>query len=279
MEYNITPLKSMIDVNSVVTICYVTFEPNGSGETHNFHELIFVDKGPLNVKLDDEEFSLEEGDALLYPPNVLHTCKPAGKKAGIISFVCNSPYIKQLECSPKTLTNEERKLFFDIIKDGMSLFETAIDGMRIKKDVSEYQLQIVKNRIELLLVSLLNPRRKDDYYRTASAQGDLDDLSEQIYKFLKGNVSSQLNLGILCKTFGVSLTKLKTVFRERYGCGIIEKFIDLKIDRSKDYLRNTNYHISKISDMLGFDSPQYFSYQFKKRTGMTPSEYSRSIEP
>lgn len=279
MKYNKTPLKNIIDVNEVVTVCYVVFEPTGRGEKHDFYELLFVDQGPMIIRLDGQEFLLQEGEVLLYPPNVFHVCETTGKKAGIISFSCDSPYIKQLECCPKALTTEERKLFFDIIKDGMSFFETIIDGMKIKDNVSEHQLQIIKNRIELLLVSLLNPSRKDDFYRTSSAQGVSLDLSEQIYKFLKGNISSQLNLGLLSKTFGVSLTKLKTVFREKYGCGIIEKFIDLKIEKSKEYLRSTNYNISEISDMLGFNSPQYFSLQFKKRTGVTPSKYSSSIQP
>ena len=37
-------------------------------------------------------------------------------------------------------------------------------------------------------------------------------------------------------------------------------------------------NFTQISDFLGYSSIHYFSRQFKKITGMTPSEYSSSIK-
>ena len=47
---------------------------------------------------------------------------------------------------------------------------------------------------------------------------------------------------------------------------------------AKKYLREDNYNISQISEILGYSGIHYFSRQFKKVTGMSPTEYSISIK-
>ena len=52
----------------------------------------------------------------------------------------------------------------------------------------------------------------------------------------------------------------------------------MKIDMAKELIRNKNMNFTQISDQLGYTSIHYFSRQFKKITGMTPSEYASSIK-
>ena len=43
-------------------------------------------------------------------------------------------------------------------------------------------------------------------------------------------------------------------------------------------IREDYYNFTQIADRLGFSSIHYFSRQFKRITGMTPSEYASSIK-
>lgn len=52
----------------------------------------------------------------------------------------------------------------------------------------------------------------------------------------------------------------------------------MKIDYAKKYIRENDYNMSQIADILGYESIHYFSRQFKKVTGMSPTEYSKSIK-
>ena len=61
------------------------------------------------------------------------------------------------------------------------------------------------------------------------------------------------------------------------GEGVIKYFIKLKIKEAKKLIKEGRYNMSEISDMLAFDTPQYFSKCFKNVTRMTPSEYKSSI--
>ena len=52
----------------------------------------------------------------------------------------------------------------------------------------------------------------------------------------------------------------------------------MKIEFAKQLIREDQMNFTQISDFLGYSSIHYFSRQFKKITGMTPSEYSSSIK-
>lgn len=61
----------------------------------------------------------------------------------------------------------------------------------------------------------------------------------------------------------------------------IEKFIiHQRIEKAKELLRYGRYTLSEISYKLGYSSVHYLSNQFKKVTGMTPTEFKnlRSIQ-
>ena len=52
----------------------------------------------------------------------------------------------------------------------------------------------------------------------------------------------------------------------------------MKINAAKQLIRTNKMNFTQISEQLGYTSIHYFSRQFKKVTGMTPSEYASSIK-
>ena len=51
----------------------------------------------------------------------------------------------------------------------------------------------------------------------------------------------------------------------------------MKIEKAKEYIRENEMNFTQISDELGFSSIHYFSRLFKKKTGMTLTEYRSSV--
>ena len=58
----------------------------------------------------------------------------------------------------------------------------------------------------------------------------------------------------------------------------MEYFFRLKVEAAKEMIRMSQLNFTQISERLGYSSIHYFSRQFKKTTGMTPSEYASSIK-
>jgi AraC-like DNA-binding protein len=75
-------------------------------------------------------------------------------------------------------------------------------------------------------------------------------------------------------------TKLSNLFSSIQGITIERYFILLKIEKVKEWLSYGDYNISESAWKLGYSSIQHLSSQFKKITGMTPSQYKKlSLKP
>jgi len=91
-------------------------------------------------------------------------------------------------------------------------------------------------------------------------------------------LTSIVSVKEICHDNLISRSQLQKLFREQHQCGVIELFLQMKIEFAKQLIREDQMNFTQISDFLGYSSIHYFSRQFKKITGMTPSEYSSSIK-
>ena len=57
----------------------------------------------------------------------------------------------------------------------------------------------------------------------------------------------------------------------------ISYFISLKLDEAKNMITDTDLNFTEISESLGFATVHYFSRLFKNKTGLTPSQYAKSV--
>ena len=60
------------------------------------------------------------------------------------------------------------------------------------------------------------------------------------------------------------------------GKALSDYIADLKLEEAKYMLSQTADGISNIASLLGYSNFSYFSKMFRKKTGMTPSEYRKA---
>ncbi len=92
--------------------------------------------------------------------------------------------------------------------------------------------------------------------------------------FTDPNLMLQDVAGAVC----MSNSRFSTVFAQETGYTFTEYLAALRIGKAQELLRATSMRSSQISEAVGYSDPHYFSYLFKKRTGMTPSEYRKQNE-
>ena len=64
-----------------------------------------------------------------------------------------------------------------------------------------------------------------------------------------------------------------TVFSQETGKTFKEYLTEIRIHRAKELLRTTGLKSFEISDQIGYSDPHYFSYVFRKHTGLSPKEF------
>lgn len=91
--------------------------------------------------------------------------------------------------------------------------------------------------------------------------------------YLQLHLGEKLNMSDLAESIGYNKNYLSTKFGREVGMSISEYMAQLRVERAKVWLQNTDKPIQQISDELGFNSVSYFSAQFRKAVGQSPSDY------
>lgn len=288
MEFKATSIKKVFNINKIVTVHYFEYEKDYSfiGETHNFWEIVYVDKGEIEIEMDNEIKHLEQGNIAFHEPEEYHNLRANGIVAPnliIISFICNSPAMSFFKKKVLPLSDIERHLLATIIRETIQAFsspleDTFLSGLSRRCDATFGSEQMISNSLEQLLISLYRNFGEIRKSSTTLRRGIDQDVLSNVLSFLQDHICEKLTLPQIADAVGISCTGLKTLFKEQIGEGVISHFSNMKTDIAKAMIREGKYNISQISAYLGFDSIHFFSRRFKQLTGMSPTEYGKSVK-
>ncbi len=285
MEYRGTAMSDALSVNSIFTVLRPDLCANypGRGEAHPFPEIIYLTRGKHYLCIDGTEYSFCEGQMIIYAPNSFHSAasrRPEHAEAAILTFDASSEILPRLYNRVITLNARQRKMLEDIVDEGVGYFcgreaEDNIGGMILREGVDPSRLWGLKKQIEFFLIDVY---KSDSDMETKSAKTTRWDAEfADAIAFLQAHLTQSLSLSEIAVGCSMSVSKLKLLFREKVGTGPIDYLIRMRIEAAQKLIRAGKLNFSQIAETLGFTSLHYFSRQFKKVTGMSPSEYAHSI--
>lgn len=294
MTYIKTKLKREIEIDSIITLHYFEYMRDFvfTGESHDFWEFLYVDKGTVSVCANDTWRQLTAGDIIFHKPNEFHAIKSIGKNSPnlvVMSFTTNSPAMNFFNGKFFRLTAKERSLISLIISEGESTFSTpmhipSIEQVHIKAVTPFASQQLIILYLELLLITAVRSHTSDTAENITIHKGYPDKraaksgLVDNIFDYLEFHICEQLKITDICSDFSISRSALEACFNRQVGCGVISYFNRMKIQRAKDIIRDGTMNLTEIAYFLSYSSLPYFSKQFKAATGMSPSAYSSSIK-
>ena len=74
--------------------------------------------------------------------------------------------------------------------------------------------------------------------------------------------------------FGLSEQYLNRKFRQRYGCSIHAKLVDIRLRYAAELLKKGDYLVRDVARMTGWRSAFYFGNIFKRNYGVSPGQYA-----
>ena len=291
-------LQDLFHIEELFSLHYFEYMSTFSfpGESHDFWEFVCVDKGEVEIGAGPLTHTLRRGEIAFHYPGEFHWVKANGKIAPnliVISFSCTDPAMEFFRGKILHLEETERRLLAGIIAEAGSFLEGRLDdpyqtSLQIRKDTSPVCGQLIRLHLEELLLSLY--RRNQNSLltgevsrtplsdRTLSKNTDAE-LFSHIKNYLLSHLADHLTIEQICHDNLISRSRLQKLFRDSEGTGVIEYYSALKISEAKSMIRSGQMNFTQISEYLGYSSIHYFSRQFKRSTGMTPSEYVSSIRP
>lgn len=280
-NYKPTALRQVLTVEKLYSLHYFAYLKNFvfEGESHDFWELIFCDSGSVRIYDRDKEFLLGQGHAFLHAPGNFHNVRPEKADTNVIvtGFGGILDILHNCAGRPLELGQPAKHFLRTILSQSRKVFASPLNRVyqyevNLRDDAPGTSVQLIRSCLESLLLTLF------EIEPAAQPAGSRGTVARQLISFLEENTDKRLTVQSISYRFGYSPAWLQHIFKAQTGQSIMQYFIDLKIEKAKRLIAESEYSVAEISDMLGYDTPQYFSRQFKEATNMTPSAYAASVK-
>lgn len=175
----------------------------------------------------------------------------------------------------------QRKVQDVIIVSGHDDFRYAQTALR--SGVSDYMLKPVEEEDMKMGLEKWIERREAEREKPsgspaeAGADGEDSSAVQRVIKCIKEAMPGQLTLKEAAAKLHMNPSYLSQLFKQQTGVTFSDYVLKVRLEEAKRLLACTSLRMSEISERLGYTDLTYFSGNFKKLTGMTPSEYRKGL--
>lgn len=158
-----------------------------------------------------------------------------------------------------------------IILSGYSNFQFA--QRAIELGVSRYLTKPTNPR-ELICVLEETEKKLGGKQEKEEDSGKIPNLFVQkAADYIKLNYSEKISIKEIAHQLYLSPNYLSELFKKHTGKTISEYLTEYRLEKACQLLDHAEYRVGDVSGMVGIHDGRYFSNMFKKKYGMTPTEY------
>ena len=160
----------------------------------------------------------------------------------------------------KNFSGEERFSFGEFGEMDMDIIN-RINEASTTDELSDTFLSLIK-RISWDLVSSVYPGASP--------------LVARSLRYVKSNFTHKIKLSDIASELHVNPSYFSALFSQEMGRSFTDYLMELRVNKAKDLLKNTNMDIVDVAASSGFDNQSYFTKIFRKTTGITPRHYRQN---
>lgn len=242
--------------------------------SHPYYELLYVRSGNFTYFIDDEIVPVEPKTIILTNKNTIHKARLYGD--GDSTYFVIKFYSTSLDDAlSDTLLNLFKYKRFSIDEKDFSLidllFSKIYKEFKHKNDGCDIMLKCELSEILIILSRLVSQGNLElESWHTPT-------VIEESVKYINSLVGTpeinEITLTSVAKKFFMSPTHFSRKFKQETGFGFKEYITSAKILFAKNLMHSTNYSITKIALLSGFDDSNYFSTVFKNHESISPRAY------
>ena len=271
------------DNNNVVVTKHNRYTPVFEHE-HKLFELIYVYKGKCVQHIAGSDFQLTEGQFCLVAPNSIHSISVFDNSIVLnilirkntfedifYSLLRNDNSVSHFFNNTLYTRNQNTYLLMDTNNDS-EIKQLVIDMLEEYLNKNPYYGDVL-NGLIIVLFSKLMQKYEDNISIPVSTK-KTNEVFSPILSYIATNYKT-VSLKKVAAKFNYSEAYCSRLIKANTGHSFTELLQNIRFRNALFFLTNTNKTISQISYDIGFPNVEHFNRLFKKRYGITPSEYKK----
>ena len=242
------------------------------------YRLMYIETGTIDIFINDTKYSLQEGDLIFIPANVVYSTRAYNKYLDVYVVIfsindeedlVNSKNGEIFKINRDYIVNfyDHEELNNVILYKNANCFKQFREIFILSKTKSQTKFLKINSHIMLLLVELIE-HEEHNVQKT---------LCEQILEYIDSNITNGISCESVAHHFNYNLNYLSKLVRKETGRGISSYILKEKCRIGANLILETNMSVSEIATELDFCSTSHFTNTFKKIMKCSPSAYKKIV--
>ena len=224
----------------------------------------YIVSGHGYLEINGEKHKLNPGDSYIIHPGDF--CTYYADK--------NDPY-------KKYWINFSSDFFFTQMLKAYDINDRVIRGMNLSRFFEEiFKLEELYTTNDELCIPvsklILNAMMEIALYKKNDIVGTDAELAYKVRKMLYKSINTRITIDDIAKKLYHSKNDINRQFKKKYNVTPHNYLLNLRIGRAKNMLVNSKKTLAEIANNLCFSSEYHFSNTFKKKVGVSPSEFRKN---
>ena len=274
--YVYQPLLPRVRLGNIIGYYYRIRTPDYDfpGEKHRFFELTYVDSGTLYTEVDGTEYTIQERELILYGPGQFHSQRTGNQAVSYVTIMFS------MENTSLDLPSDWYNVLINRVFSCSKKIYTLIKALVQESSAGvPYTDSLMLCLLTEIIIRLLQSHfvLSDTAPASIARQNYRDELFERIINYIESKICEPITVAEICQQFSISRSSLQLLFKNAVDQSPKKYISDMKLEKSRQMLRENQYTVSEISLKLGYSSIHYFSNSFTQKYHISPSEYAKRI--
>lgn len=234
----------------------------------------------IQKELFYREFVQRESEILRAPYNPELEFYSAIKSGDIIKIrqLCEEPLMDKPGLGTLSVNALQNMKYHFVITTALAARYCIEGGMELSKaySLSDFYIQKADRCKTVKEISDLHPIMCEDYTKRMKNLRKEKICSKQIAEcidYIYDHLHTRITIEDLADYVNLNPSYLSRLFKKEIGATVSSYIQTKKIETAKNMLIYSDYSLSQISSTLAFPSQSYFAEIFRKKVGMTPTNY------
>jgi len=138
--------------------------------------------------------------------------------------------------------------------------------------IAHFGSRRLARRVAEVLYYLPRESDRDESLGMDSSLKRLDRNLSRATEIMLANIETPLRIGEVCQRLGVPRYQLQRLFQRHLGQSPQAYYLELRLDRARNLLRNSHEKVGTIAMICGFPAPESLTRAYAKRFGVRPSQ-------
>lgn len=255
-ERFVAPIAELVDAG------YYRYRPGYAWQRSCMHSsLYFVAEGTMHFVFKDRKITVCQNDIVFVGSEeiaLLESAKNTASELYYIAFRADDASLFR-QIAEVTHSPEAAVPFKTVVDDYNS--GAPLRGLKLFASLYEIFYLLAESRL----------KENSEYMQYARIRKAGEYVNTYYYK----NITTEQ----LCKAAGYSPAQLRRLFPKVYGCTPKDYILKKKLEHVCRILKEEpEKNVEEIAYLLGFCSPTYFCYVFKKKIGLSPGAYRAGMD-